>query len=120
MPIVDVEIVGGAAAAPASAQALADALGRALGSPAGSTWVRLRRLDASDYAENGVAALDGDAPVFVTVQHARLPVGEALHAEVAGVTQAVAHILGRAPERVHVQYAQPGAGRQAFGGRLVG
>ena len=48
------------------------------------TWVRLRRLDASDYAENGVAALDGDAPVFVTGTARRLPVGKALHAEVAG------------------------------------
>ncbi|MFO1395292.1 MAG: hypothetical protein U1F09_16205 [Steroidobacteraceae bacterium] len=120
MPIVDVEIVGDAAAAPASAQALADALGQALGRTAGSTWVRLRRLDASDYAENGGATPEGDGPVFVTVQHAHLPVGEALRAEVAAVTQAVAHSLGRAPERVHLQYAQPGAGRQAFGGRLVG
>jgi len=53
------------------------------------------------------------------VQHAQLPDGPALLAEVAAVTQAVAHCVARPLERVHVQYAAPGAGRQAFGGRWV-
>lgn len=119
MPIVDVEIVGGAPAAPSSAQALADALGQAFGSAPGHAWVRVRLLDRLSYAENGVALGPSDWPVFVTVQHALLPEGAALQAELTAVTRAVAHSLGRAPERVHVQYAQPGAGRQAFGGRLV-
>lgn len=123
MPIVDVEIVGAADDAVAdavSARALADALGSALGTPAGRTWVRLRRLDGAAYAENGVELGPADWPVFVTVQHARWPAGAALGDELAAVTQAVARCVGRPPERVHVEYAPPGAGRIAFGGRLVG
>lgn len=122
MPIVDVEIVCDAtqAAGAASASALADALGQAFGSAPGQTWLRLRLLDRLAYAENGVGLDAGDAPVFVTVLHAHPPEGAALQAELAAVTRAVALSVGRAPERVHVQYAPPGAGRQAFGGRLVG
>jgi phenylpyruvate tautomerase PptA (4-oxalocrotonate tautomerase family) len=121
MPIVDVEIVGeGASAGDAvSARALADALGPVFGSPAGRTWVRLRRLDRQAYAENEVALGEPDWPVFVTVQHAHPPAGPALASELAAVTQAVAQCVARSPERVHVQYAAAGAGRMAFGGRVV-
>jgi phenylpyruvate tautomerase PptA (4-oxalocrotonate tautomerase family) len=122
MPIVDVEFVAaaaGAGVAAVSARALADAIGSALGTPAGRTWVRLRRLDGADYAENGIELSPGEWPVFVTVRHARLPADAALRAELAVVTQAVAHCVGRPPERVHVEYALAGAGRVAFGGRLV-
>jgi hypothetical protein len=121
MPLVEVEIVGEdeSMRGRVSAHALADALGQVLGSPAGRTWLRLRRLDSADYAENGVAGGESGGPVFVTVQHAQLPTGAALVAEVAAVTQVVALCVGRAPDRVHVNYATPGAGRLAFGGRLV-
>jgi hypothetical protein len=121
MPLVEIEVVGeeGSAGGRVSAQALADALGRALGSPVGRTWVRLRRLEGADYAENGIAPGAGGGPVFVTVLQAHPPTGAALAAEMGAVTQAVALCIGRAPERVHVDYAPPGAGRVAFGGRLV-
>jgi hypothetical protein len=55
----------------------------------------------------------------VTILHARPPAGAALRAEVTSVTGAVAQCVARPPERVHVRYASAGAGRQAFGGRLV-
>lgn len=121
MPLVEIEVVGDdeAAGGQVTAQALADAIGQTLGSPVGRTWVRLRRLARADYAENGVAPGADGGPVFVTMQHAHPPAGAALVAEVAAVTQAVALCIGRAPERVHVDYAPPGAGRVAFGGRLV-
>ena len=121
MPIVDVELVAdpAASAAMVSARAVADALGQALASPPGQTWVRLRVLGAGAYAENGVDVGAAELPVFVTVLHARPPVGAALVAEVSALTVALAHCLARASDRVHVQYAPPGAGRQAFGGRLV-
>jgi phenylpyruvate tautomerase PptA (4-oxalocrotonate tautomerase family) len=123
MPLIEVERVmpeGVDAAPPGLAQALADAAGRALGSPAGRTWVRLRALPATAYAENGVDALDADAlPVFVTVLHAHPPAGDALAAQVRELTDALARALGIDALRVHVQIAPPGAGRQAFGGALV-
>jgi len=121
MPLIEIEIVGEDTSkrGRVSAQALADALGQALGCPVGRTWVRLRRLEGADYAENGAATGAPGGPVFVTVQHAHPPAGAALVAEVAAVTRTVALCVGRAPERVHVSYAPPGAGRLAFGGRLV-
>jgi phenylpyruvate tautomerase PptA (4-oxalocrotonate tautomerase family) len=122
MPILDVERVlpDGADAAPSGlAQALADAAGRVFTSPPGRTWVRLRVLPAAAYAEND-AVVNADAlPVFVTVLHAHPPTGDALAAQVRGLTDALAAVLGCDAQCVHVQIAPPGAGRQAFGGALV-
>jgi phenylpyruvate tautomerase PptA (4-oxalocrotonate tautomerase family) len=122
MPILDIECVlpEGSAAAPAgTAQRLADASGRALGSKTGHTWVRLRTLDATAYAENDATPDADSLPVFVTVLQAHVPGGAALAAQVTALTQAVADALGVDAQRVHVKMAPPAAGRQAFGGRLV-
>jgi phenylpyruvate tautomerase PptA (4-oxalocrotonate tautomerase family) len=121
MPIVDVELVCSphAPASGVSARALADALGAVFGSAPGHTWVRVRVLASADYAENGVDVAAAGLPAFVTVLHARPPAGAALAAEASAVTEAIARCIGRTPARVHVQYAPAGAGRQAFGGRLV-
>ena len=121
MPIIDIELVCESEAefATASARALADAIGQVLGSEPGRTWVRLRFLGSTAYAEN-LATLEAvDLPAFVTVLHAHPPVGEALATEAMALTLAVAQCLARAPGRVHVQYAPAAAGRQAFGGTLV-
>lgn len=122
MPIVDVEIVGDGepATGSPSAAALADALGRIFGTAPGRTWVRIRGLPPSAYAENGIEVAAAGLPVFVTVLHARPPEGDARAAEVLAVTRAVADWARRDPQRVHVQYAPAAAGRQAFGGTLVG
>ena len=121
MPIVDIErvLADDGAPAPGLAQSLADALGRALGSAPGRTWVRLRWLPAADYAENDTPVDVGALPVFVTVLHAHPPEGTQLAAQVAALTAAVAAVLACDAARVHVQMAPAGAGRQAFGGRLV-
>lgn len=122
MPILDVEVVVAADAAPPEAgltQVLADAAGRVLEAAPGSTWLRLRTLPDSQYAENGAALAPEDWPVFVTVLHAHLPQGAALDAQARALTEALAAVLGRSPQRVHVEYAAAGAGRQAFGGVLV-
>lgn len=121
MPIVDVEVVSrsGESERLPAASGLASALGRVFGTAPGRTWVRVRALDASCYAENDAPVSTSELPVFVTVLHAAPPTGATLQAEVAAVTQAVAACAAREPERVHVTYAAAGAGRQAFGGRLV-
>ena len=121
MPIVDVELVcvSEQEAPPISAAALASALGSVFGSSPGRTWVRVRFLPSSAYAENECELSAEQLPAFVTVLHAHWPVGEALARQVQQVTQAVAGCLSLPPERVHVQYAPEAAGRQAFGGNLV-
>lgn len=121
MPIIDIELVCETQAefSKASARALADALGSALGTAPARTWVRMRYLDASAYAENGVHLSSAELPVFVTLLHAHPPTGQALATELATLTATIANCLNRPSERVHVQYAPAASGRQAFGGRLV-
>lgn len=120
MPIVDVEVVcaADAAASLPHASALATAAGKVFGSSPGKTWVKLRVLDANRYGENETSA-PMPGPVFVTVTQARPPAGDALDAEVGALTAAIAHVLGRPQQNVHVEYAPPALGRIAFGGRLV-
>ena len=121
MPIVDIEVVCESEAefAAASPRALADALGCVFGSGSGGTWVRLRHLNSAAYAENQSTLAGNELPAFVSVLQLHPSGGEALAAEIRAVTEVVAQCLARSPERVHVQYAPPAAGRQAFGGRLA-
>lgn len=122
MPIIDIERVlpDAAETAPAGlAAALADATGRVFGSAPGRTWVRLRALPATAYAENGTTLSSDALPVFVTVLLAQPPKGDALVTQVRALTDAVAQALGIDATRVHVQVAPPGMGRQAFGGTLI-
>lgn len=53
MPIIDVELVADTPPPPGLAIELADAVGDAIGSAPGATWVPLRRLPRTHYAESG-------------------------------------------------------------------
>jgi phenylpyruvate tautomerase PptA (4-oxalocrotonate tautomerase family) len=121
MPIIDVEIVSVPEAdMPRDlAQRLADALGTALAAPAGTTWIRLRALASDRYAENGVTVAAFDLPVFVTVLKRQLPDVAERATECGLLARTVGDITGRPADRVHVEYAPAGAGRVAFGGKLV-
>ena len=121
MPIVTVELVGESDNAPEPnlAQLLADAIGRALVSPPGQIWVRLRWLARHEYAENESPLSADQLPVFITIIKREIPTAVELQAEVAAVTAAVARVVGRATEGVHVEYAPAGAGRIWFGGKVV-
>jgi phenylpyruvate tautomerase PptA (4-oxalocrotonate tautomerase family) len=121
MPILDIEmaICQDEALAPGLAADIADRSGEVFGSPPGSTWVKLRAIPCDHYAENGGGPPDGVYPVFVSVLKARLPAPDALRAEVARLTAAVAEATGRPAENIHIVYLPAGAGRVAFGGELV-
>ena len=121
MPIVDIEIVCQSEAGfeQLSAAALANALGGTFASQPGTTWVKLRFLDATNYAENASSVGGSELPVFVSVLHARVPQDDVLGTEARAITHAVALHLGRPAERVHVRYEPSAIGRQAFGGVLV-
>jgi phenylpyruvate tautomerase PptA (4-oxalocrotonate tautomerase family) len=121
MPIVDVEIVSPADEVfPAElAPRLANRLGEVFGSPPGNTWVKVRAFPARDYAENGQGGENDMYPVFVSVLKAHLPRPEQMQAEVAALTLATAEICRRLPENVHIIYLPKGAGRVAFGGKIV-
>lgn len=121
MPIIDVHLV----LAPQSAETkgltkrLADILGQLFRAEPGRVWVRLHILPAEHYAENQTTVAPPDLPVFATVLHARPPKGQAREEEALAITRAIAECLNRPPSRVHVEYAAKGAGRVAFGGKLL-
>ena len=98
---------------------LADALGEALDTEPGRTWVTLRTVPSSRYAENGVPREETPLPVFVDVLKAAWPDEATLAEEAARLAIAVADAVGRPVESIHIIYQPPAAGRVAFGGRLV-
>lgn len=120
MPILEIEITGPLPdPEDALASRLAEAAGQALDSREGGTWIKLRHLPASAYAENGGGPPTGVQPVFVSIMRHTRPEGEALQAEITRLTEAIAGVCGRPSDQVHLIYAPDGAGRVAFGGRLV-
>jgi hypothetical protein len=119
MPIVDLLVVMplGKVLPPGAAQDVANAVATVLHAEPGRVWARVEALPETQYAENQAAA---DAhPVFLKVLHASLPPEEALAIEAKALASAIGAILGRPPERVHVEYSPPGRGRVAFGGQLL-
>ena len=121
MPIVDIEVVTDAsepAARKEQLQSLADELGDLFGSDPGDTWIRLRSIDRRGYAENRTL-IDGSVrPTFVSVLRYELPDAVELRREMAGIAEAVARILDRPRENVHVLYSPGAKGRIGFGGEL--
>lgn len=122
MPIIDVEIVvdEGEPLAPGLAGGLADAIGPLLGSAPGGTWVRLRALPRSSYAESGGGPAPDVRPVFVSVLRRTWPEPPSMTGQVQRITEAVARLCGRPADNVHVLHEAPALGRLAFGGRIVG
>lgn len=121
MPIIDVHLVLSAQSTESKglSKRLADVLGHLFRADPGHVWVRLHTLPSEHYAENQTTVAPPDLPVFATVLHARPPKGQAREEEALAITLAIAECLNRPPSRVHVEYAAKGAGRVAFGGKLL-
>ncbi len=119
MPIIDVEIVNDPSEAEIEVplQVLADAIGGALGSEPGRTWVRLRTLATSHYAEN--QASDSPRPVFVRMLKANAGTIEERRQEARLLAGTIAGIVKRPVENVHILYEPDARGRIAFGGKLL-
>src|SRR5262245_37127697 len=113
MPILDVELVVAEAenVRAGLAKRLADAAGKVFGTPQGSTWVKVRQLPRSQYAENGVSEPEGWGSVFVTVLKARRPANPELAVEMKSLAEVVAAECERSVENVHVFYETEAAGR---------
>lgn len=121
MPILRVNVIGDLDERHRAglARRVADAAGDVLASRPGGTWVTVSFVSAEDYAENGGGSPEGALPVLVSLVMARPPEGEALEGACASLSRVVGEACGRPAERVHVLVEPPGAGRVAFGGRLV-
>lgn len=122
MPILDVAVIGPVPdeLRPGLAQRVADAAATVFGSEPQQTWVRLRHVPLDDYAENAGGPPAEVQPVIVSVLQAHAPVGAALADQASRLSSAIADALRRPPENVHLIYEPDGAGRVAFGGRIVG
>jgi phenylpyruvate tautomerase PptA (4-oxalocrotonate tautomerase family) len=122
MPLLEVEVVlkDGEVVDPRAAARIADAAASVFGAPPGNTWVRVRTLLSSAYAEDAGGPPDGVFPVFVSVLKARHGSLDETAFEAKRLARAIAPILERPPENVHIVYEPDGAGRVSFGGRLVG
>ena len=121
MPILDIELIESDPNPhlPANlTQTLADETARVFGTPPGKLWVKVRVTPSAQYAENG-GQPEGVQPVFVTVLKSRVSEGSELETEIAQLTQIIARVLNHSEENVHILYQPDGAGRVAFGGRLV-
>lgn len=121
MPILDIElVVNPEEPLPTGLAAqLADRAGAVFGGAPGTTWVKLHPILRHYYAENGVGLTEEVQPVFVNVLKAKLPSPAQLQTEAAQLAQIVAEVLQRPQENIHVLYQPEGAGRVAFGGRLI-
>ena len=121
MPILQVQVVlrEGEVLAPGLARAIANAAASVFTSPPGGTWVRLASLSPANYAEDGGGPPAGVNPVFVSVLKAHLQSAAELSLECTELTRAIAGVVNRPPENVHVTYEPDAAGRVSFGGKLV-
>jgi phenylpyruvate tautomerase PptA (4-oxalocrotonate tautomerase family) len=117
MPIIEIEFVGEENFS-TMAQEMADAIGDVLKSPAGQTWVKLRSLAPQQYAENQNNSKDVN-PVFVSVLLRKLPENLELERISRSLGEVIGQISHRRPENIHVVFLPEGAGRVAFGGKLV-
>lgn len=121
MPILEIELVASDSTPSLPAdltQSLAEASAQVFDAPPGTVWVKLQVIPLTQYAENG-GMPEGVYPVFVTVLKSRIPEGSVLETEIAQLTKVIAGALNRSETNVHVFYQPDGAGRVAFGGKLV-
>ena len=121
MPILDVEMVTAETldrAPEGLAQRIADASAAVFGAARGRVWVKLRTLPVRAYAEND-GREDGVLPVFVRVVVAHVAERVALEREATALARAIASATERPVDNTHIIYEASGAGRVAFGGRLV-
>lgn len=121
MPILDIEIVApdSTQGLPADlTQSLADQAAQVFSAQAGSVWVKVQIIPLAQYAENNGNPA-GVYPVFVTVLKSKVQEGGELRNEIARLTKVVANVLNRPETNVHIIYQLNGAGRVAFGGKLI-
>jgi len=121
MPILEVEIVirSNETLRDGLAGELANCCGEIFGSRPGTTWVKLKTIARDNYAENGGGMPEAVLPVFVSVLKAGHPAPDALKLEADWLAHTVAQVCDRLPENVHIIYLPEGAGRVAFGGKII-
>jgi phenylpyruvate tautomerase PptA (4-oxalocrotonate tautomerase family) len=100
-------------------QRLADAAGKVFDTPPGKTWVKINPVPRNYWAENKTSLDSHVGPVVVTVLKRAVPDPDRIEGEITELTRAIAGILDRPHENVHIKYEADAVGRVAYGGNLV-
>jgi phenylpyruvate tautomerase PptA (4-oxalocrotonate tautomerase family) len=122
MPIVTIECVVSADFEhydSSFTQRLADRLGVIFESEPGTTWVKLKYLTQSNYAENDTSTNGSMEPTFVSILLRSLPSEATLERIAHDVSTEVSSVLARPSTNTHVFFEPEGLGRVAFGGVLL-
>ncbi|MDA0273617.1 MAG: hypothetical protein O3C68_10250 [Proteobacteria bacterium] len=122
MPIVELELVIDGEAEKLGSeliQRLADQIGEYLGSDTAGTWVMVRYLDRSQYAENRSPVPESVKPTFVSILQYQLPGQNGLAEGARRLADITATCIGRPLENTHIIFEPAGRCRVAFGGELV-
>ncbi len=104
---------------PITLQSLTDSLGALFTSPPGNTWVSVRYIDRTEYAENETKVPARVKPTFVHILLRTLPEENQLLVLADKAASTVAKVLSRQQENTHIIFAPEGYGRVAFGGKLI-
>ncbi|MCB1122024.1 MAG: hypothetical protein KJT03_10770 [Verrucomicrobiae bacterium] len=100
-------------------QRLADAAGKVFDTPPGKTWVKINPVPRQYWAENKTTLGSYVGPVVVSILKRSVPPPDQIEMEVENLTRAIAGILDRPHENVHIIYEADAIGRVAYGGKLV-
>lgn len=121
MPILEVEIVcsQGDSLDTNWAQQIADLAANVFETGPGHTWVKLRKLERSCYAENAMPDDAVPSPVFVNVTKKEMGDVDDIRQEMKELSKGIAEVVGRPCEHVHIKFEPDAVGRIAFGGNLV-
>lgn len=121
MPILDVEYIyeSGEKVPADAAQRIANLAAKIYRTSPGATWVKLKRLEKKNYAENSTSIEDTPSPVFVKVLKKKLGTDVELQSEAKELASGIGSILNRVTENIHIKFESEGLGRIAFGGNLL-
>ena len=100
-------------------QRLADAAGKVFDTPPGKTWVRINPVPRHYWAQNKTVLDSYVGPVVVSVLKRVMPQEEFIEVEARNLTRAIAGILDRPDEDVHIMYEADAVGRVVYGGKMV-
>jgi phenylpyruvate tautomerase PptA (4-oxalocrotonate tautomerase family) len=100
-------------------QRLADVAGKIFDTPPGKTWVKINPVPRNYWAENKTSLDSYVGPVIVSILKRQVPEPDKIELEIQNLTRAIAGILDRPDENIHIIYEADAIGRVANGGKLV-
>lgn len=99
---------------------IANTLGRIFETRPNRTWVRIRYLPDTQYAENEAPGGPAVLPTFITILKNRPPDATQIAGQMREIARQLAPILNRPAGSIHILYEASALGRLGIGGVLGG